>query len=98
MLCNLQLLSPPHASTRPIIFSQSKAKPFSTHRMVVPKKKVTGVFTSCRNTSFKLIAGSKELLLQSEITSKCCQVLSESVAILRFQVPVDIRHQLIEAL
>jgi hypothetical protein len=75
-----------------------QGKPFSTHRMVVPKKKVTGVFTSCRNISFKLIAGSKELLLQSEITSKCCQVLTESVTILRFQVPVDICHQLIEAL
>jgi hypothetical protein len=47
---------------------------------------------------FKLIAGSKELLLLSEITFKCSQVLSESVMILRFQVPVDIRHQLIEAL
>lgn len=45
-----------------------------------------------------LIADSEELLLHPKIMPKCCQILSESVSVLRFQVPVDISHQLIKAL
>ena len=45
-----------------------------------------------------LIADFEELLLQPEIMPKWCQILSESVSVLRFQVPVDIGHQLIKAL
>jgi hypothetical protein len=50
------------------------------------------------STSFKLVAGSKKLLLQSEIMSERSKTLSESVPVLGFQVPLDICHQLIETL
>jgi hypothetical protein len=46
-----------------------------------------------------LIADSEEkMLLHPKIMPKCCKILSESVSVLRFQVPVDISHQLIKAL
>jgi len=59
-LRNLQLLSPLHSS-RNFIFRlqpsliQDKPKHgtfFLIHGMGIPKTKITGVFTSCRNTSF----------------------------------------------
>lgn len=66
--------------------------------MVIPKMKTSWVFTGKQQRLLQLAANSEGLLLRSEIMSECCEVLSESVSVLRFQAPCDISHELIETL
>ena len=66
--------------------------------MVIPKMKTSWVFTAKQKHLLELAANSERLLLRSEIMSECCEILSESISVLRFQTPCDISHELIETL
>jgi hypothetical protein len=66
--------------------------------MVIPKMKASWVFTAKQKRLFQLATNSERLLLRSEIMSKCCEILSEPISVLRFQAPCDISHELIKTL